>query len=279
MNRTILIRALICGALAVLTSFSVQAQSVTRTICDPAADSDTGSGTGYHKGLFFTWFELSQGEDISDCKTKLGLFDDGRHIKVEWDMGETYNEDAVGGMGWAQGTADRKFDYNVTTLESNSALQKALVAVYGWSCLEADGANISQEYYIVEAWSGGGQFVPWDENANEGKGAPATTNIAFDANGGTYDVYKVGRNGAQYCFDGQDRKFEQIWSVRKKPIELGQTNRIDFELHANRWGDSDIGFLAGGLPNGYQILGAEIFGDANVRHSGTIEVQVWEPEE
>lgn len=244
-----------------------QAASITKTICDPAGDSDNGFGSGTYRGHFYSWFEISQ-NDITTCDVKIGFYNDaGRHFRAQWDMAKSWGEDAVGGLGWPTGSQNRKIGYNVGELSSNSNLQKALVALYGWSCR----GNTSQEYYVVDTWQGPGQFVPWDENA----GAPAISKGTVNANGATYDVYVVGRNGAQYCGNGQSREFDQFWSVRRSPTPVGQNQQLDFRPHINRWDNSDLGFDPQGLANGYQIFAVEIFGDATVNHQGIVDASVW----
>jgi hypothetical protein len=246
---------------------TTHAASITKTICDPAADSDSGFGSGTYRGHFYSWFELSQ-NDIKDCKVKIGFYNDaGRHFRAEWDMARSWGEDAVGGLGWSSGTRSRKIGYNVGELSTNSPIQKALVALYGWSCR----GNTSQEYYVVDTWKGPGQFVPWDENIS----APAQSKGTVRANGATYDVYVVDRNGAQYCGNGESKAFEQFWSVRRSPTSVGSNQSMDFRPHVNRWDNSDLGFDRRGLGNGYQIFAVEVFGDANRNHKGAVDASVW----
>lgn len=243
------------------------AASITKQICDPAADSEDGFGSGTYRGHFYSWFEISQ-NDIKTCDVNIGFYNDaGRHFRAEWDMAKSWGEDAVGGLGWGSGSRDRKIGYNVGELTSNSTIQKALVALYGWSCK----GNTSQEYYVVDTWKGPDRFVPWDENVS----APATSKGTVKANGATYDVYLVDREGAQYCGDGNSRKFKQFWSVRRSPTPIGSNQEMDFRPHVNRWDNSDLKFDRGGLGNGYQIFAVEVFGDANVNHKGAVDASVW----
>jgi hypothetical protein len=263
-----LVSLALASTLMVANVSSVEAAPrITKTICDPAADSDSGFGSGKYRGHFYSWFELSQ-NNITDCKVKIGFYNDpGRHFRAEWDMAKSWGEDAVGGLGWERGSRNRKIGYNVGQLESNSNIQKALVALYGWSC---EGST-SQEYYVVETWAGPGKFVPWDENVS----APASRKATLTANGEKYDVYVVDRNGAQYCGDGSSKAFKQYWSVRQNKSTVGQNQELDFRPHVNRWDNSDLGFKRNGLGGGYQIFAVEIFGDGNRNHKGAVDASVW----
>lgn len=273
MNIKTFFPAVIASVFLLINASTGYAASITKTLCNPA-DSDNGYGAGTFNGKFYSWFELSQ-EDITDCDTKIGFYNEtNRHFRVEWNVAQSWGEDAIGGMGWSSGSKDRKIGYNVGQLTTNSSIQKALVALYGWSCSTSGGNQISQEYYVVDTWYGG-KFVPWDENANNGNGAPAQSVGTVSANGATYDVYKVRRYGAQYCFNGSSRSFDQFWSVRRTPRAINGNRNMDFRPHANRWDNSDLGFKVDGLSSGYQILAVEIFGDANLRHKGAADITLW----
>lgn len=273
MNMKTVFSVLLMSTFFLFNASLAHAARITETLCDPA-DSDNGHGAGTFNGKFYSWFELSQ-EDITDCDTKIGFYNEStRHYRAEWNVAKSWGEDAIGGMGWSSGSRNRKIGYNVGELTTNSSIQKALVAIYGWSCTKSNGKETSQEYYVVDTWKGG-QFVPWDENANNGKGAPAKSRGTVRANGATYDVYKVRRNGAQYCFNGNSRSFDQYWSVRRDPRAIEGNRNLDFRPHANRWDNSDLGFKVGGLGSGYQILAIEIFGDANLRHKGAVDISLW----
>ena len=256
-----------------LFSMSAHAQP-KQTLCNPSK-SDNGYGAGHYKGAFYSWFELASDNTESNCTNKITFIGDHkRHFRINWRMPRSWSEDSIGGMGWEKGKVNRKIAYNISQLKSNSPRQKALVAVYGWSCSKTKNRSISQEYYIVDSWAGPGKFVPWDENANDGNGSPATPLGSVSANGATYDFYKVRRNGAQFCFSGNSRSFDQFWSVRRTKNKTGRSNTIDFKPHSNKW--DNRGFKPKGLSNGYQILAVEVFGDANLNHSGTIDVKTWE---
>jgi len=259
--------ALVLGAVFSTLPSTSHAARITKTICDPAADSGNGFGAGNYRGQFYSWFELSQ-NNIKDCTVKIGFYNDAnRHFRAEWKMAKSWDEDAVGGLGWSAGSLNRKIGYNVGELTTNSNIQKALVTLYGWSCR----GNKSQEYYVVESWAGATQYVPWDENV----GAPATSKGTVYANDETYDVYVVDRYGKQYCGRGDERGFKQYWSVRRSPTTVTEDQELDFRPHVNRWDNSDLGFDRLGLGNGYQVFGIEIFGDENVEHEGVIDASAW----
>lgn len=253
------------AALTLILGAAYTSSAHAQWYCNDAAGTRNGNE-------FYTWFELSSGNK-NTCDTRLALYPNGRRFRATWDMEQSWGEDAVGGMGWQTGGDNRKIGYRVYNLETNSSIQKAIVAMYGWSCHQSGSTQYSQEYYIVDTWDGSGKFVPWDENANSGSGAPASSIGTVSANGATYDVYKVGRNGAQYCFNGANRSFDQFWSVRQSPASINKNRFIDFKPHADEWDDD--GFKKAGVDNGYQILAAEIFGDANVEHKGYIDATVW----
>ncbi len=258
-----MIKKLTLAALTLILSvifMSSSAYAATTTKCKP--------GSGKYNGQFWSWFELSQ-NNINNCDTKIKLYDSGRHFRAEWNMAKSWGEDAVGGMGWDNGGSNRIIGYNVGELTSNSDIQKAIVALYGWSCYKSGNTEYSQEYYVVETWKGPGQFVPWDES----KGAPASSIKTYYRNGSNYKLYRLPRNGAQYCFNGNNRNFDQYWAVRQSPTEIGKNQTINFKKHSQEFNKQ--GFKLSGLKNGYQILAAEIFGDANRNHKGVIDASMW----
>jgi hypothetical protein len=259
---------------SMLTGAITTAHAADRNICNP------GNGTtGSLNGTWYSYYEGSSQNDVSNCDVKMKIYDDnGNHFRIDWDQNKTWGEDVVGGAGWNRGSDTRKIGYNIGQFDSN-ATQKAIAGVYGWTCGSTNRSRYpntkAQEYYIVDTWSGGGTFVPWDENAN----APATpiqkngSDVEVSANGGTYKVYKVGRNGAQYCGNGSPRKFDQFWSVRTSKLAINNNRGIDFANHDNTW--DNHGFSSSKVKNGYQIVMGESFGHANFRHKGAIDASVW----
>lgn len=266
---------LMAGLLFGMLTLGVEpVKAADRQICNP------GNGTsGAFRGLFYSYYEGSSQNDRWNCDVKFRIYDDGsRHFRIDWDQNQTWGEDVVGGMGWTWGWDRRKIGYNFGEFTSNAGT-KAIAGVYGWTCGSRDRNRYpntaAQEYYIVDTWSGSGNFVPWDENRN----APANPirkngrDVIIDANGGKYKVYKVRRNGAQYCGNGSARGFDQFWSVRTSSLSTGVDRGIDFANHDNVW--DDYGFSSNRVRNGYQIVMGEAFGHANFRHKGAVDGTAW----
>lgn len=240
----------------------------SKVICDPSSDTDSGYGTGTHAGHFYSWYELSSA-DITNCDVNLTLLsNEYRRFKTTWNMPATWSEDAVGGLGWEQGSSTRRLSYQVNELTSNSQNQRVIVGLYGWSCEE----DTSQEYYVIDTWFGDQAFVPWDETI----AGPANKVTSIQTQHGIYDIYVLNRNGAQYCGNGEPRSFQQYWSVKQIPTDLANKHIINFSEHLDHWQQTDLGFNTDGLESGYQIFVAEIFGDANVNHKGSVDISVWE---
>jgi len=268
-------------SVACLLFFTIIASTQTtlaadRNICDP------GNGTtGNFNGTWYSYYEGSSQNDRSNCDVKMRVYDDNNnHFRIDWDQNSTWQEDVVGGVGWSRGSDTRKIGSNIGQFTSNSSSNpRAIAGVYGWTCVSAnrtqDPNTSAQEYYIVDSWVGSNQFIPWDENAN----APATPlrsngqDVTVSANGGTYKVYKVGRDGPQYCGNGSSRKFDQFWSVRTSSLSTGSNRSIDFASHDNIW--DNHGFRSSKVKNGYQILMGEAFGHNDFRHKGAIDGSVW----
>lgn len=268
-------------ALFVLTSSVTLALSTgqsfaaDRTICNPG-----GGTSGFYNGDFYSFFEASSQNDVSNCDVKIRLRQSIRgRFNIDFNQNETFGEDAVGGMGWRNGSDTRTIKYRLNTLTSNSSSTPRVIAgVYGWTCGSNDRtrnpSTTAQEYYIVNSWGGSGQFVPFDEQA----GGPAVAlkqnnrDVIISANGGRYKIYKVRRDGPQYCGDGTPRAFDQFWSVRQGPIAAPKDSTVTFSTHDNKW--DDFGFSSSSVRNGYQIVFAEAFGDQGFRHIGTVDMRV-----
>lgn len=275
MKTKLLLIGLLASATALASTSPASAQD--RRICNP------GNGiSGFFQGRFFTWFENSSQNDRANCDVQI-LLRSGttRRFRASWDQNRTFSEDAVGGMGWGSGRAGRRFTYNISTFTSNRAL-RAIAGIYGWTCVSGDRQRnprtSAQEYYVIDTWSGSGNFVPFDENRR----GPAlqlrdrNNNPVFvrDGTNGTYRVYRVRRNGAQFCGDGSPRSFDQFWSVRTTKRATGGNRNINFQPHADRW--DDFGFRPNSMSNGYQVLAVEAFGDEAQRHTGVFEATVRE---
>ena len=294
--------ALLAGmALGVLAPATASAQ----WLCNPGGSKEQGAnywsgGTdGKHYVTkngnrlnygFYSWFERSSKDDLGTCKVRLERETDRpRHFRAVWSQNQTWSEDAVGGMGWDAGRTWRRIGYNIGSFEGSVNL-RSVATLYGWTCGSRDRQRYpntaAQEYYVVDTWKGGGQFVPWDENLGS-EARPIRRNgsiVQYGANGGLYRIYVVDRNGAQYCGNGQSRAFKQYWAVRQhnrwsggkqfKKAPLGTNNRITFSVHADQW--ARHGFSEDKVGNGYQIFAAEVFGSANATNSGHLDASVWE---
>ena len=256
----------------------LQDGEVDSVLCD-VRDLRRNNGTGFYNGNFFSWFEVRAGGTSTNaraCRTSLGFNDENfRSYRVEWDLDRTFSADAVGGMGFGSGSPQRRLTYRVDNFNSNvSNDQRALVAVYGWSC-EAS-TNTNQEYYVVDTWTGSGQFVPFDGSQANNEAVQVGRTIR--SNGGTYRFYRVERSGANFCVADQNAEFVQLWSVRQGRRTTGRNQNIDFVNHFNRFNDRDLGLVGRGLSNGYQIMAVEAFGDGPDRahHRGSAELTLTE---
>ncbi len=274
-NKLPSVAAMTSLAIAISASGSLAALAADKTICNP------GNGTtGEHRGTWYSFYEGSSQNDVSNCDVKMRVYDEsGFHFRIDFDQNQTWSEDVVGGVGWSSGSDRRKIGYNIGQLDSNGNDSKLIAGIYGWTCGSGNRSRYpntqAQEYYIVDSWVGG-SFVPWDEVA----GAPAKPiqkngiDVEVSSNGGKYKVYKLKRNGPQYCGNGSSREFYQYWSVRTSKLATGSNREIDFANHDNTW--DNYGFRSNKVRNGYQILVGEAFGHANYRHKGSIDASVWE---
>lgn len=301
---TMKFKSLLCAAAIAAIAIPASASADTN-ICDPGGGREnskqdgiyyySGGKTGTHRvgGRdfgFWTWYERSSRNNLKYCNPgSIRLRDSkARRFTAKWEQQKTWSEDIVGGMGWGSGRKWRDIGYNVGKLTGSS--QRAIGALYGWGCSNSRNDAKAEEYYVVEMWAGGGQFVPWDENAgapakpsverdgfrrdSQGRRVPKYKRISYRTNGGTYYVYKVRRNGAQYCGDGKPRSFDQYWAVRQGEASTGKNNVIDFGAHVNQWNKK--GFQEGWVTRGYQVFGPEVFGNANAVNKGEMDATVWQ---
>jgi hypothetical protein len=247
-------RWLIKSALAAGLMFGVAgtAQAANKTVCD-GSTGPSGTHNGAKNKGFWSWFTINASGN--DCLTILD--DANRHFEVKWSLSGD-GSDAVGGMGWSNGELKTTLNYNAGTW---SASGKASLQLYGWSCVSGN----PQEYYIVENW-GNEKYVPWDPSKNKLASSIGTTNV----NGGTYDIFITKQvNAGHGCGTGK-KDFYQYWSVRTSR-RSGGNQQISFEPHANAWSSGVRGFVKSGVPNGYQIMGAEGLNTS----SGTLNMTVW----
>lgn len=116
------------------------------------------------------------------------------------------------------------------------------LCVYGWT------RNPLVEYYIVDSWG------DWRPPGGEGHVGTVTSD------GGTYDIYRVSRSGANIDGNGS---FSQYWSVRTQKKTSGI---ITVGTHFNAWKNS-------GMPMGslYEVSvsveGYQSSGKAEVKFS------------
>lgn len=268
------------GALSVMLFVGApSAHAADREICNP------GNGvTGSFNGTWYSYYEGSTQRDVSNRDVCMKIFNSrSKRFRITWDQNKTWREDVIGGVGWSRGSDKRKIGYNIGLLKSNSSDNPRTIAgLYGWTCGSSNKSKYpktaAQEYYVVDTWVGNDTFVPWDENRGR-DGAPAKPlrkngrDVIVSANGGRYKVYKVRRNGAQFCGDGTPRSFDQFWSVRTSKLSLGKNRAIDFGRHDSVW--DNHGFKSARVRNGYQILFGEAFGHRNFRHKGVVDGTVW----
>lgn len=270
--------ALVISAGLFATAFTTtDSHAASRTVCNP------GDGiTDRFGGDFFSYFESSTANDEQNrnvCITLTNTPDRGE-FTIDFNQPGTFKEDVVGGVGFDTGSSTRVITYLLKELKSNSSLNKTIAGVYGWTCGSSDKARFpktkAQEYYVVNSWTGRGPFRPFDENA----GREATPIKKIEANGATYDIYVVDRNGPQFCGDGTPREFEQFWSVRRGRLPVGSdldtdVRTVDFAKHVAAWRSE--GFSRDKVKNGYQIVFGEAFGagpNNGRRHRGTVNARI-----
>lgn len=128
------------------------------------------------------------------------------------------------GLGWRNGTANRRIGYNVGYLNHTSGTRGMTIAgFYGWT----RGPLI--EYYVLEMW-------------RNHRSTPGTRIGTVNSDGGTYEIWRAQRNS--YNIDGFG-PFIQLKSVRTASAPTGQNRTITFQNHVNAWG-------AAGQPMGNQ---------------------------
>ena len=217
------------GVFSTVLLFSLTQQSNAQTVCS--------NQTGTNNGFFYSFY-LSSG---SACMTMTGNFGGGNY-STTWNLGSSGN--MVAGKGWNPGSTTRNVGYNAGNFSTSG---NAYLSLYGWS------TNPLIEYYVVDSW---GNFQP------PGGGAVSLGTVNSD--GGTYNIYKVNRNGPNILGNGP---FVQYWSVRTSKRGQGGNNTITFVNHVNAWRSHGMSL---GTMN-YQILATEGFGS-----SGSSNVTTWQ---
>jgi endo-1,4-beta-xylanase len=194
--------------------------------CTESNRSLTGNGTGKHCGYTYEyWKDSGTGT--------LNLTPDG--FNVDW----SNINNLLGRKGIRPGT-----DALVVTYEANYQPNgNSYLTVYGWT------TNPLVEYYIVDSWGN------WRPPGGEG-----SVGATVMSDGGTYDLYKIPRNGANIQGNGA---FTQYWSVRKEKKTSGA---ITVANHFNAW-------KSNGMPMGslYEVSlsveGYQSAGKAEVKFS------------
>lgn len=219
------------GLLALLST--VLLMSTTQLSAQQICNNQTGTNNG-----FFYSFWKSSG---TACMTLTGNYGGGNY-STTWSLGS--NGNFVAGKGWNPGSTSRVVGYNAGVFAPNG---NGYLSLYGWS------TNPLVEYYVVDNW---GNFQP------PGGGAQSLGTVNTD--GGTYNIYKVNRNGPNIQGNGP---FVQYWSVRTSKRGTGSNNTITFANHVNAWRNHGMNL---GTMN-YQILATEGYGS-----SGSSNVTTWQ---
>ncbi len=200
--------------------------------CTEGNRSLTSNATGKHCGYTYEYWKDSGTGTLT-------LTPDG--FNVEW----SNINNLLGRKGIRPGTEALVVGYEANYQPNGNSY----LTVYGWT------TNPLVEYYIVDSWGN------WRPPGGEGRvGATVTSD------GGTYDLYKIPRSGANIQGNGS---FTQYWSVRteKKPVSNGKTSgAITVANHFNAWKNN-------GMPMGslYEVSlsveGYQSAGKAEVRIS------------
>jgi endo-1,4-beta-xylanase len=162
--------------------------------CTAASKTVTGNGTGTHCDYTYEyWKDAGNGT--------LTLKADG--FSLDWSS----VNDLLGRKGRRPGSADIIVDYEANYQPNGNSY----LCIYGWT------KNPLVEYYIVDSWGN------WRPPGGEGHVSTTTSD------GGTYDLYKISRNGANIQGNGA---FTQYWSVRTAKKTSGT---ITVANHFNAW--------------------------------------------
>jgi hypothetical protein len=163
------------------------------------------NGTGTDRGYFWTIY--NQGTEYA----RINVLNNTGKALISWKTNFGSGNDFAGGIGWERKAKPNNIFYSIASWKNYAVGDNAVFGAYGWSCNNAGELNV--EFYITEAWFGGGRFVPGD-------GAQLKSNITLD--GDTYDIYVTGGiKRAQRCTNG--RNFQQVWAVRRNKRSVGAT--------------------------------------------------------
>jgi hypothetical protein len=148
-----------------------------------------------------------------------------RNALLSWKTNAGAGNDYAAGVGWANVAKPKNLYYSIDDWKAWATGDGVVFGAYGWSCNDPGQNNV--EFYITEAWFGGGQFVPG-----------STSKKGFvDTNHGRYDIYVGGAlNRDQRCTNG--RSFQQVWAVRQGARSVGKTNvTLEFTTIVNKMDD------------------------------------------
>jgi len=190
--------------------------------------------TGTNNGYYFQYWK-----DNGNVTMDLG---NAGQYNVSWQSG-TY--DFVGGKGWTTGSA-RALNYNAGIWNPGSS--NAYLTVYGWL------QNPLIEYYIVDTWGS------WRPTQGTKKGT-------VTCDGAAYDVYLNVRTNAP-SIEGNNKTFNQWWSVRQAKRATGSNASINTSCHFNYWKTQG---LTMGTWN-YMMMATEVYNPAS---TGQSNVSVW----
>jgi len=190
--------------------------------------------TGTNNGYYFQYWK--DGGNVT-----MDLLNAGQY-KVSWQSG-TY--DFVGGKGWTTGSM-RTINYNAGNWSPGSS--NAFLTVYGWL------QNPLIEYYIVESW---GSWRP----------TQGTLKGTVSCDGANYDVYLNVRTNAP-SIEGNNKTFNQWWSVRQTKKATGSNSSINTSCHMNFW--KSKGMTMGSW--NYMMMATEVYNPAS---TGISNLTVW----
>lgn len=162
--------------------------------CTEADKSVSSNGTGKHCGYTYEYWKDSGNGTLTLTK-------DG--FDVNW----SGINDLLGRKGIRPGSANLVVNYSADYQPSGNSY----LCIYGWT------KSPLVEYYIVDSWGS------WRPPGGQGKVGTVSSD------GGTYEVYKIAKNGPSIEGNGA---FTQYWSVRTDKKTSGT---ITINNHFNAW--------------------------------------------
>lgn len=199
--------------------------NVTPTSCSDADKSVSSNGTGRHCNYTYEYWKDSGNGTLTLNK---------EGFSIQWSS----VNDLLGRKGQRPGSANLAVTYQADYQPNGNSY----LCIYGWT------KNPLVEYYIVDSWGN------WRPPGGQGRVGSVTSD------GGTYDIYKIARNGPNIEGNGA---FTQYWSVRTQKIT---NSTITVGNHFNAWKNA-------GMPMGslYEVSmtveGYQSSGKADVKFS------------